>query len=156
MAWLTLPKLVGRCPVRRCTQLMEVIMAKTTAQSNAVCWFEIYVADLARAKSFYQAVLKRPMDELATHEGGDMQMCSFTMGKNASGAAGALVKSTHMKPGTGGTLIYFSCADCAVEAARVVPHGGKVLKPKTGIGEYGFIAIVEDTEGNTIGLHSQE
>jgi hypothetical protein len=57
-------------------------------------------------------------------------------------------------PGDGGTLVYFSCADCATEAARVAGAGGVVCQPKMGIGEYGHIAIVQDTEGNTIGLHS--
>lgn len=56
--------------------------------------------------------------------------------------------------GSGGTIIYFSCADCAVEAGRAAEHGGKVVKEKFSIGQYGFIAFVEDTEGNVIGLHS--
>jgi predicted enzyme related to lactoylglutathione lyase len=56
--------------------------------------------------------------------------------------------------GSGGTIIYFSCADCAVEAGRAAQHGGKVVKEKFSIGDYGFISFVEDTEGNMIGLHS--
>jgi predicted enzyme related to lactoylglutathione lyase len=60
-----------------------------------------------------------------------------------------------MAPGGGGTLIYFSCVDCAVEESRVEAAGGRVLKPKMAIGAYGFISLVLDSEGNTIGLHSQ-
>lgn len=131
-------------------------MATTAVQSNAVDWFELYIDDLARAKAFYQAVFQRPMEDLATPPDGDMQMCMFTMNAEGTGTAGALVKSPHTKPGSGGTLVYFSCADCAVEAARVAPNGGTVCQPKMGIGEYGFIAIVQDTEGNTIGLHSMQ
>jgi predicted enzyme related to lactoylglutathione lyase len=56
--------------------------------------------------------------------------------------------------GGGGTLVYFNCGDCAVEASRVEAAGGRVYKEKFAIGEYGFIAIAADTEGNTIGLHS--
>jgi predicted enzyme related to lactoylglutathione lyase len=134
----------------------ELIMATTAVQSNAVGWFELYVDDLARAKTFYQAVFQRPMEDLATPPGGDMQMCMFSMNEEGSGAAGALVKSPHTKPGSGGTLVYFSCADCAVEAARAAANGGAVCQPKMGIGHYGFIAIVQDTEGNTIGLHSMQ
>ncbi|MGK0185337.1 MAG: hypothetical protein ACI9R3_001113 [Verrucomicrobiales bacterium] len=48
----------------------------------------------------------------------------------------------------------FSCEDCAVEEARVAPAGGNVCKPKFAIGEFGFISLVSDTEGNMIGLHS--
>jgi uncharacterized protein len=55
-----------------------------------------------------------------------------------------------------GTLVYFTCVNCEVEQERAVAAGGKVLKPKFSIGEYGFISIVSDPEGNTIGLHSRE
>lgn len=58
--------------------------------------------------------------------------------------------------GGGGTLIYFSCEDCAVETARVTANGGRVLRDKFAIGEYGFIAIICDSEGNTVGLHSMK
>ena len=58
--------------------------------------------------------------------------------------------------GGNSTMVYFSCEDCAVEAGRVEAAGGRVEKEKFSIGEYGFIAIVFDTEGNMIGLHSQQ
>lgn len=131
-------------------------MATIPVQSNAVGWFELYVADLGRAKAFYQAVFQRPMEDLVTPPGSGMQMCAFTMNAEGTGAAGALVKSPHQGPGSGGTLVYFSCADCAVEAARAAAHGGTVYQAKKSIGPYGFIAIVQDTEGNTIGLHSMQ
>ena len=129
-------------------------MATTAVQSNVVDWFELYVDDLARAKTFYQAVFQRSMEDLPTPPGGDQQMCAFSINADGTGAAGALVKSPHTKPGSGGTLVYFSCADCAVEAARAAANGGTGCQPKMSIGDYGFIAIVQDTEGNTIGLHS--
>ena len=71
------------------------------------------------------------------------------------GACGALVKMEGVAPGGGGTLVYFSCEDCAVEESRVAPAGGHVVRPKFPIGPYGFIALVSDTEGNMIGLHSR-
>ena len=131
-------------------------MESAPLPSNPVGWFEIYVADLDRAKTFYQAVLQRPMEDLPTPPGGDLQMCAFTMNPTGPGAAGALVKSPQTGPGSGGTLVYFSTPDCALEAARAAAHGGLLLQPKMSIGPYGFIAIVQDTEGNTIGLHSME
>ena len=129
-------------------------MATTSVQSNAVDWFELYVDDLARAKTFYQVVFQRSMEDLPTPPGDDKEMCAFSINADGTGAAGALVKSPHTKPGSGGTLVYFSCADCAVEAARAAANGGTGCQPKMSIGDYGFIAIVQDTEGNTIGLHS--
>lgn len=123
-------------------------------QNNIVCWFEIYVSDMNRAKKFYQTVFEREMMDHA-NTGPDMQMCMFySPGEKAVGASGALVKSSQMKPGSGGTLVYFSCNDCSVESSRIITNGGKVLKEKMSIDKYGYIAIAQDSEGNTIGLHS--
>mgnify|MGYP002663365938 FL=1 len=73
------------------------------------------------------------------------------------GASGALVKMEGVPSGGGGgTLVYFACEDCAVEQGRVEKAGGKVFKPKFSIGEYGQCALVNDTEGNMIGLHSMK
>jgi predicted enzyme related to lactoylglutathione lyase len=83
-----------------------------------------------------------------------MEMWAFPMNMDAPGAAGSLVKMESKDSGGGGTIIYFSCADCAVEAGRAAKAGGKVVKEKFSIGQYGFIAFVEDTEGNVIGVHS--
>ena len=124
-----------------------------SAANNVVGWFELYVSDMARAKTFYQAVFQREMFDLPSM-GPDMQMCAFAWVEKGAGAAGALVKSSKMAAGGGGTLVYFSCEDCSVEAARAQSSGGTLCQAKMGIGEYGFIAIVQDTEGNTIGLHS--
>ncbi len=122
------------------------------AKSNVVGWFELYVNDMARAKAFYQAVFQHEMSDLPAM--GDVHMCAFSWVEGAAGAAGALVKSSKMGPGVGGSLVYFSCADCSVEAQRAAANGGKLLQAKMAIGNYGFIAIVQDTEGNVIGLHS--
>jgi hypothetical protein len=70
------------------------------------------------------------------------------------GACGMLVKMEGVPSGGGGTLVYFACEDCAVEAARAAKNGGSIFKEKTSIGEHGFFALVHDTEGNMIGLHS--
>lgn len=51
-------------------------------------------------------------------------------------------------------MVYFHCDDCGVEAARARQCGGSIFRDKMPIGEHGFIAIVNDTEGNMIGLHS--
>ena len=52
-------------------------------------------------------------------------------------------------------IVYFNCADCAVEAARVAAYGGRAKsRDKISIGEYGFIVLVTESDGNMIGLHS--
>ena len=122
-------------------------------QNNVVGWFEIHVADMARARAFYQQVIQREMSDLPGSP--DMQMCAFNWLDSAQGASGALVKSDSMRPGVGGTMVYFSCDDCAVEASRVPGAGGRLLQPKMSIDQYGFIAIAQDTEGNIFGLHSR-
>ena len=85
------------------------------------------------------------------------EMFSFPMEMNGSGAAGALVKMDG-GPSSGGNsvIVYFRCDDCAVESKRASLNGGKVMKEKFAIGEHGFISLVSDTEGNTIGLHSMK
>jgi hypothetical protein len=81
-------------------------------------------------------------------------MRAFPADMNAYGAAGALVKSPHSRPGAGGIMVYFSVEDCAVEQARVVAAGGRILRPKFSIGAFGWVALCLDSEGNAIGLSS--
>ncbi len=121
--------------------------------SNPVTWFEIAVSDIGRARQFYETVFGLTLTNLPTPDGGEYW--TFPMSETLPGAGGALTTMDGMKPGGGGTLIYFACEDCAVEQSRVEPAGGKVLRPKMKIGDYGFIAICTDTEGNPIGLYSQ-
>jgi predicted enzyme related to lactoylglutathione lyase len=126
-------------------------------KNNPVGWFEIYVQDMSRARAFYEAVFQGKLDVLTnpTQENEQLEMLAFPMDMNESGAAGALVKMAGC-PSGGSTLVYFSCNDCAVEAKRAASYGGKIFKDKMSIGQYGFIALVEDTEGNMIGLHSMQ
>ncbi|MFZ0708592.1 MAG: VOC family protein [Terrimicrobiaceae bacterium] len=120
---------------------------------NPVGWFEIYVQDMERAKTFYQKTLEVTFERL---ESPGIELWAFPMKMDAGGAAGALVKMEGKDSGVGGTLIYFSCEDCDVEAARAAENGGKIQKEKMSIGEYGFIVLVSDSEGNLIGLHSMK
>ncbi|MCA3178403.1 MAG: VOC family protein [Burkholderiaceae bacterium] len=120
---------------------------------NPVVWFEIYVADMVRAKRFYETVLGATLSKLDDPDGAS-EMWAFPMADGGDGAAGALVRMDGVAPGGGGTLVYFGCDDCAVEAGRVEAAGGSVARPKFPIGPFGHIALVVDTEGNMVGLHS--
>ena len=119
--------------------------------NNPVCWFEIYVQDIDRAKQFYESVLQIKLERLNSS---DIEMWGFPMVLDSFGASGALVKMEGFSSSGNSTLIYFSCTDCAVEAARVPEYGGRMQKSKMSVGQYGFIALAVDTEGNMFGLHS--
>lgn len=121
--------------------------------NNPVGWFEIYVEDMERAKAFYEAIFNVQLSKLDTP---GMEMWAFPMQPENYGAPGSLVKMTGFLSGKNSVLVYFSCADCAVEAEKTVKHGGKVQQGKMSIGQYGYIALVIDTEGNMIGLHSMQ
>ena len=120
--------------------------------NNPVGWFEIYVQDMSRAKKFYESVFRVELEKLES--GLDLEMWSFPSSIENFGASGSLVKMKGVPSGGNSTLVYFSCADCAVELSRVEASGGGVDKKKFPIGQYGFIALCIDTEGNMFGLHS--
>jgi uncharacterized protein len=121
--------------------------------NNPVGWFEIYVQDMARAKAFYEAVFDVKLTKL---EAPSPEMWAFPGNMERYGAPGSLVKMSGFPSGANSVIVYFSCADCAVEAAKAKQAGGRMQKEKFSIGKYGFIALVIDTEGNMIGLHSMK
>ena len=120
---------------------------------NPMGWFEIPVHDMARAKAFYEHVLGLQLED---HQMGPNQMAWFPMHKTGIGASGSLVKGGGYEPSSDGVLIYFTAPDLEAAMARAKDKGGQVLTEITDIGEYGFYALVRDTEGNRIGLHSRE
>jgi uncharacterized protein len=117
---------------------------------NPIIWCEIYVQDMDRAKRFYESVFQMKMEKL---ESPGLEMWAFPMTMDAIGASGALVKMDGVESGGSGTIPYFHCDEVAEESERVVNAGGKIHKPKMSIGQYGFMALIVDTEGNMIGLH---
>jgi predicted enzyme related to lactoylglutathione lyase len=124
-------------------------------KTNAVGWFDIYVNDMARAVSFYETVFAIKLEEIVDPTG-DTKMMSFHGDMKDYGAMGALVKSSYGRPGPGGTLLYFSVEDSSVEEARVQQAGGTVIRSKFSIGQFGFVTLCIDTEGNSFGLSSMK
>jgi predicted enzyme related to lactoylglutathione lyase len=118
--------------------------------ANQCVWFDIPVLDLDRAVRFYSAVLGASVKKedfpgmaiaVLPHEGNDV--------------AGCLVKADEDKPSDHGPLLYLNAQGRLDQAiAAVGANGGKILKPKHSIGPYGFRAIVLDSEGNRVALHS--
>ena len=123
---------------------------------NPVGWFEIYVQDMDRAKRFYESVFQVKLERLNSPGEMNIELWSFPMIKDQTGASGALVKMEDGPSGGNCVLVYFMCADCAVEAARAASSGGQIVREKMSIGQYGFIALIRDTEGNMVGLHSMQ
>jgi predicted enzyme related to lactoylglutathione lyase len=105
-----------------------------------------------RARTFYERVFDTRLERL----GGDLEMWVFPQAMGAGGTSGALVKASGVPSGGNSTLVYFACEDVATEAGRVAGAGGKLAREKMSIGQYGFIALAHDTEGNLFGLHSLE
>lgn len=120
-------------------------------QMNPVNWFEIPVSNIERAKTFYEKVFGY---ELSMNEIGRMKMVWFPMTEDATGATGTLIKAEGYTPSHEGTLVYFSVDDIEGTLKKVNEQGGKILKQKMSIGEWGFVAHFEDCEGNRVALHS--
>lgn len=127
---------------------------KTT---NPVVWFEIYVDDIQRARKFYETILDIKLREMPMPDvdSDGMEMVAFPMEMDGEGAAGALVKMEGFKAGGNSTIVYFGSDDCSNEESRIKKAGGQVVQSKQSLGEYGFIVLGTDTEGNTFGIHSE-
>ncbi|NQZ89530.1 MAG: VOC family protein [Colwellia sp.] len=125
-------------------------------KQNAVGWFDIYVNDMDRAVTFYQSVLKQELEDIGDPTDNNVIMKSFSTNMATYGAGGALVKREGCAPVTGGTIVYFGVEDCSIEESRVNKAGGKVINPKMSIGEFGWVSLCMDTEGNMFGLSSMK
>ena len=121
-------------------------------QKNPVTSFEIPVIDLHRAMAFYRAVLGYEFEEETVDNN---EMAWFPLDENTPGISGALVRGESYAPSQSGTRIYFAVDDIDATLTRANTHGGKTLYPKTSIGEMGFVAEFEDSEGNRIALHKK-
>lgn len=123
-----------------------------SSHTNAINWFELAVEDLDRARRFYETVLGT---QLRPEAGGDTPMMLFPSG-GGDAVGGALVKDARRRPGAPGTLVYLNANGKLDECERrIEAAGGKVLLPKTDIGEPGHIVLLLDSEGNQVGLHAE-
>jgi len=108
-------------------------------------WFEISVADLKRAMNFYSHVFGVKFQVESIH-GNDMAIFPNRVG--------ALAKGDSYKPSKYGTRIYLNVESVDEVIKKAMEKDGKVLFPKTSVGIYGFVAEIEDSEGNCIALSS--
>ncbi|MEM7121811.1 MAG: VOC family protein [Pseudomonadota bacterium] len=117
--------------------------------SNPVFHFEIPVTDMDRAVAFYQSVLETELDRQSV-DGYDMAF--FPRDDSQPGCSGALAKGEVYKPTQDGSLIYFDVADIDAVLARATALGSRVLYEKKDIGDAGYVAEFEDSEGNRVAL----
>ncbi len=121
--------------------------------SNPVGWFDINVSNIDRAKKFYETVFSIQLVDLPIEWG---KQSLFPFDHEGANISGALVEKKDMIPNANNTVVYFETEDCFAEEQRIEAAGGKIINPKMSIGEFGFVSIFTDTEGNTIGLHSRK
>jgi len=120
---------------------------------SSIGWADVPALDLDRAIRFYSAVLGVKVEK---HEAPGFAMGVFPHDDNY-GAGGCLFTASEEQPSQQGILVYFGVEGRLDEAiAAVEPNGGKVLKPRQSIAPHGFRAIILDSEGNRVALHSME
>lgn len=121
---------------------------------NAISWFEIPATDLQRAATFYETIMGIKLNVLDMP---NIKMRMFPI-DDMMGVGGAIVDSGgfHKPSATDGPLIYLNGnPDVQNILDKVEAAGGKIMLPKTEISpEYGFMAVIFDTEGNRIAFHS--
>lgn len=123
------------------------------SKENAINWFEIPVADLARAKKFYESIFDIEMPEMVV---GDQKMYTFPYEPGGSTISGAIIEDANAISKMDGVTLYLNAnpsIDKVIE--KIEAAGGKVLLPKTEISpEIGHFCFFNDTEGNRMALHA--
>jgi uncharacterized protein len=136
------------------TSIME--QSTRSATENAINWFEIPVNDIERAMKFYGAVFATQLQKR------DVGTSVMAFLPDHGGVGGAIVqvhdKTWGYAPSHSGSVVYLNGGeDLSTALSRVEGAGGKVITPKTDIGQgFGYFAFFEDTEGNRVGLHSMK
>ena len=123
--------------------------------NNAISWFEIPATDLDRAQKFYETIFAVSMIPMDME---NIKMRMFPLDDMMTQVGGAVVDSGgfHKPSLTDGPLVYLNAnPDVQNVLDKVATAGGGIMVPKTQISpEYGYMAVIVDTEGNRIGLHS--
>ena len=118
---------------------------------NAINWFEIFAGNFERASRFYSAILDA---QLPVFEGEGGRMAMFPCDQQ-QGVGGCITDCSENRAGAGGTRVYLNVEgklDAVID--RVPNAGGEIVQPRTSIAPHGYIALIKDSEGNIVGLHS--
>lgn len=121
-----------------------------TIRSNTLVWLDIPVLDLDRAIAFYQPVLDWILDDQRPRA--DMAVFRHSRGE----VAVALIQQSSA-PGGIGPLPYLNCHRRLEQAvAEVEPRGGTIEQPIHSLAPFGLRAVIRDSEGNRVALHSMD
>jgi len=120
---------------------------------NPVVYFEIPALDLERACEFYSQVFETTLTKDIVD---GYQMAFFESSGDSFGATGALVVGDVYVPSHQGCFLYFGVESIDETVARALKNGGSVLYPKKSNGDLGFVAEIQDSEGNRIALHEEK
>lgn len=117
--------------------------------AHPVPYFEIPVDDMDRAVAFYEGLLGTKLTRQKV-DGYDMAIFPFDEG--APGATGALAKGDVYRPSKNGAILYFRVKDIRQIVAKAQAMGRPILYPVKDIGDAGYVAEIEDSEGNRLAL----
>jgi predicted enzyme related to lactoylglutathione lyase len=122
--------------------------------ANAINWFEIPVKNFKKAKIFYEKIFGTKMQPM---EAMGMKSAFFPADMEKGHIGGCIIEGKGYEPTKKGSLIYLNGGtELSVVLSKVEKAGGKIVLPKTAIGQNGFMAHFLDTEGNKVGLHSMK
>jgi hypothetical protein len=130
--------------------IRETERCKMTLHPNPVNWFEIAVRDMSRAIKFYETAFGVQLEPMHF---GQHDMAFFPHERGLPGAGGSLIHIPSVEPSQGGTTVYLSVEAIDPALDEINKAGGKTIIPRTSIGEFGFMAHFEDSEGNRVALH---
>ena len=121
---------------------------------SALNWFQIPATDMARAKAFYETICGFSLEKLESPP--TIEMWGFPADWRSGEIGGAVVAGEGAVPSATGTVVFLNGnPDLQTVLDRVEGAGGTIMMPKTPIGmDAGYFAMIADTEGNTVGLHS--
>jgi predicted enzyme related to lactoylglutathione lyase len=126
-------------------------MSDFNSQKNRLVWFDVPVVDLARATRFYAAVLGVPVEQ------DEFNGFKLSVIDHRDGNGGCLVVKPEEVSATQGILVYLNADHRIRDAlAKAEANGGRVVEPIQGIGPHGFRAVILDSEGNRVALHSTD
>lgn len=120
---------------------------------NAISWFQIPVIDMDRAVKFYNTILSA---NLKVTDAMGARIAILPHERQGGAVGGALYSGPGYTPSAEGTVVLLNAGDDLADAlSKVEQAGGKIELPKTAIyGGNGFLARFIDSEGNRVGLHS--
>ena len=123
---------------------------------NAINWFEIPVKNFDRAKKFYETIMGAEINVMPPNPKMPMRYGMLPFDMKNGGIGGGIVEGEGYEPSQKGSTVYLNGGDdLSKPLAKVEKAGGKIVMPKTAIGENGHMAMFIDTEGNKVAFHSQ-